>query len=62
MEDLDENVVVEHLDANVAIESSCDQGRSHGETVSSCLEVVFADAQVRRVHDILALVGVPVYN
>ena len=57
-EEFHRDVVVQHLDADVAVERRRDQGRDHGQHVAGRLPRVVANPQVRRGLDVLALVGV----
>ncbi len=49
---------VRTFDANIAVQSGCDNGANHGEDVASSLKAVFGDTEIARVDDILALVAV----
>lgn len=46
------------FDADVSVESGCDDGADHGEDVACSLEAVLGDTEIARVDDILALVAV----
>jgi hypothetical protein len=42
------------FDANVAVESSCDQSTDHCEDVTGSLNTVFTNAKVARIDNVLA--------
>jgi hypothetical protein len=46
------------FDANVAVQSGCNDGANHGENVASSLKTILGDAEIAGVDDILALVAV----
>lgn len=46
------------FDADVSVQSGCDDGADHGEDVARSLEAVLGDTEIARVDHILALVTV----
>lgn len=58
LEDVTTDVVVKHLDTNVAVQHSRDHAGDEAQNVAKCLPAVWADTLVRRVEHVLALYGV----
>lgn len=56
VEDIDQNVVVEHLDTNIRIQSGSDQPTQKGQDIPSSLPSVVRNPEIRRVECILSLI------